>query len=190
MIEAAPAARFVLAVMFLVAGASKLSSRSRFGEALHLSGTIPSHLVPLVRMALPPFEIAVGAFLLTGFAHPAGPVLAGLALLGFTAAVWTPAVSGEGVPCGCFGVGRDLLDRGTIARNGVLTGYALFATFAGGDAGARSVLDSYVVGAGPAPAAAWIDTVALSLFPFAIGGVFGIWQRATTVLMGPAPWTA
>jgi uncharacterized membrane protein YphA (DoxX/SURF4 family) len=189
MSELVVSARLILAAAFLIAGVSKLSSRSRLREALYLAGTIPPRLIPAVRLLLPPLEIGIAALLLTGFAHPLGALLAGVALLGFLLATWAPAVSGDEVPCGCFGAGEGVLDRGTLARNAVLFCYTLLVTFASRGTGARDSFDAYF-GQGSARWASWVDTVSLALLPLAVGGIFSIWQRASSVLEIGAPEAA
>lgn len=124
--DLAVAARGVLAVVLVVAGAAKLAARPSPGEVAELG--VPGGLAPLVAVGLAPAEIVVGA--LVSFVGGIWPVTLALALLlVFTGVAATALARGVRVPCRCFGaLDRAPLGPPTLVRDAVLVGLALLAT--------------------------------------------------------------
>ena len=108
--------RLLLAVVFVSAGVAKLlASPQAFADSVASFRLVPSWLVSPLTLALPPFEILVGAALLADRPSRLGAggalVLAGV----FLVAMITALVRGIPVDCGCFGPGAAWLPL-TAAR--------------------------------------------------------------------------
>lgn len=168
--------RLVLGGVFLVAGAAKLLYGQRLVETLTLGGLVPLRLVRPVGWLLPPAELGVGLALVLNPAPPLAGILAAALLLAFSASAWSIVRSGGMLPCACFGGGKATLDRGTIVRNAVLLGYAVWvATSSRSSLGApRDALRPYSGRALPLA----IDGLALLLIPFVAGKAASLWSRA------------
>jgi hypothetical protein len=168
--------RLVLGGVFLVAGAAKLLYARRLVETLTLGGFVPFSLVRPVGRLLPPAELGVGLLLVLNPAPPLAGILAAALLLAFSASAWSVVRSGGVLPCACFGGGKASLDRGTIVRNAVLLGYAVWvATSSRSSLGAT--LDALRPHSGRALPLA-IDGLALLLIPFVAGKAASLWSRA------------
>lgn len=140
------AASVAVGLVLLVAGAAKLrqpewpATAAAFGAPRWLAALIPW------------IEVAVGALLVTSAGLPWTAMAAAGLLAAFTAMVALRLVTGQAVPCGCFGetsprpVGAD-----TLVRNVVLLGAAVAAVLTG--TGGGGVLS---VAAGVAGAAAFL----------------------------------
>lgn len=113
----------LLAVVFAAAGASKLMSPDPFRNTLRKLA--PKRLVPAAALAIPLFELALAAWLLSGVAPRQAAGVAIVVLLAFTAVLlrmWRRGLSG----CGCFGEAADSAPSG-IARNVILIALGLAA---------------------------------------------------------------
>lgn len=114
--------RYLLGLVFLIAGLSKLT---RDGTARRLVieayGIAPRSLTPSIAASLPWIEVAIGAGLLTG-ALESGPLFAGsIALVVFTAAAAFNLVRGRrDLDCGCFGGTGERLGWRVVVRNVLL----------------------------------------------------------------------
>jgi hypothetical protein len=118
----ATVAAVVLGAVFLVAGASKLASRSWAGQAAGL-GT-PAWAAPLV----PWWELAVGAGLVVGLERRLFGLVALATLLVFTGALVRVVRRGEHPSCACFGQWSSRpVGSATLVRNAVLIGLATLA---------------------------------------------------------------
>ena len=96
--------RLLLAAVFVSAGAAKLLAPPQgFADSVASFRLVPARVVTPLTLALPPFEILVGAALLAGRPRRLGAygalVLAGVFLAALSAAL----VRGIPVDCGCFG---------------------------------------------------------------------------------------
>ncbi len=98
--------RVVLGGVFVYAGTLKLVHLLAFADSIATFQLLPSQLINVVALALPPFEILVGAMLLFGiFQRQAAFSL--LVLTGiFMLFLFQAAVRGLVVDCGCFGTGK------------------------------------------------------------------------------------
>jgi uncharacterized membrane protein YphA (DoxX/SURF4 family) len=166
----------VLGGVFLVAGAAKLVYGRRLVETLTLGGFVPLRLVRPVGRLLPPAELGVGLLLVLNPAPPLAGILAAALLVAFSASAWSIVRSGGVLPCACFGGGKASLDRGTIVRNAVLLGYALWAA-SSSRASLGATLDALRPYSGRALPLA-IDGLALLLIPFLAGKAASLWSRA------------
>lgn len=87
-----------LGLVFVVAGGSKVAAGPRWpAQAAGLG--VPRH----VAVAVPWFELAVGALLVAGLARPWIAVIALASLLAFTAVLGWQLAHGRRPPCACFG---------------------------------------------------------------------------------------
>jgi uncharacterized membrane protein YphA (DoxX/SURF4 family) len=126
------AARLVLAVVFAVAGWSKVADVAGSGRAVNAYRLMPFEVAKVVGAALPFVELALALLLLVGLAtRLAAGIAAGLltVFLAGIASVWARGLS---IDCGCFGGGGQLAP-GThpsylwdILRDVALLGLAVF----------------------------------------------------------------
>jgi uncharacterized membrane protein YphA (DoxX/SURF4 family) len=126
------AARLVLAVVFAIAGWSKVTDLAGSGRAVNAYQLMPFDLAKLIGAALPFVELALALFLLVGLAiRLAAGFAAGLLtvfLVGI-ASVWARGLS---IDCGCFGGGGQLAAGAhpsyfwDIVRDLALLGLAVF----------------------------------------------------------------
>jgi hypothetical protein len=128
--------RLVLAVLFAVAGASKLADPAGTRESMGRFGA-PRRLVGSLTVALPLAELAVAGLLVPGATAWWGAAGALALLLVFSGAVARLLLRGEEADCHCFGALHSTpADRRVIVRNGGLELLASFVLIAGsGDAG-------------------------------------------------------
>jgi hypothetical protein len=134
-------ARLALAVLFLVAGAAKLSDRAGSHAALSRMG-LPASLATPLALALPVVEL-ITAFALLPAGTATWGAWAALVLLGaFT--FWTAAVLVRGVDtdCHCFGrISSGPVRWSTLARNVVLATVAAWVIAGQRTSGSPSYLD-------------------------------------------------
>jgi hypothetical protein len=119
----ATAARVLLGIAVLMAGATKIQSTRRWLDEASGLGVPRQLAVPL-----PWFEVALGALIVSGFAAP-WPAVAALGVLGvYTLWIAGLLVRGRHPPCACFGAlsGAPLSWR-HVARNGALALLAVLA---------------------------------------------------------------
>ncbi len=102
---AATAARLLLGVVLVVAGALKMPDPAAAERAVRAYRLLPEALVGPVAFGLPVVEIVVGLALLVGV-RVRGAALASAALMAvFLAAVGSAWARGLQIDCGCFGGG-------------------------------------------------------------------------------------
>jgi hypothetical protein len=119
----ATAARVLLGAALLAAGGTKIrAGRQWLDQARGLD------VQPAVAVALPWFEVALGAVIVSGFAMP-WPTVVALGLLGvYTAWIIGLLVRGRHPPCACFGSWSAApLSWWHVARNGALMLLGLLA---------------------------------------------------------------
>jgi uncharacterized membrane protein YphA (DoxX/SURF4 family) len=99
------AARLILGITLVVAGAIKITDLDRSVAAVQAYGILPFEMTAAVGAALPVIEIAAGALLIVGaFSRVAG-AFGALLMLTFIAAIATVWIQGKSIDCGCFGKG-------------------------------------------------------------------------------------
>lgn len=122
------AARFVLAAVFLVAGAGKLTDPDAVRAAVANYRLLPAAWVRPVARTLPWAEVALGALLAAGVLVSVSALVAAAFLLGFAAAVEINLRRGRSIGCGCGLRRQQRISRRLILRNLVLaTGAAVAA---------------------------------------------------------------
>src|SRR5579863_6744747 len=114
----------LLASVFIIAAIAKLRGKDAFRAVLR--GLFPAILVELVAVLVPPVELFVAAFLLSGI-MPRAAANAAAGLLGlFTVALivmWWRGIKG----CACFGESVNNATTGSgIARNVILIAAAIY----------------------------------------------------------------
>jgi methylamine dehydrogenase accessory protein MauD len=134
------AARLVLALVFLVAGVTKLMDLAGSRRAMAEFGVHES-LAPAAGLALPLVEIAIALALIPGRTAWIASLAASALLLVFVAGIAVNLLRGRRPDCHCFGqLHSEPVGKGTIARNGVLVAVAGFIAVAGRtDSGASAV---------------------------------------------------
>jgi putative oxidoreductase len=113
-------ARIIVGLVFIAAGALKVGHAEDLGStivAFRLS--LPSAFVGFAAIALPLFEIVLGAYLLLGWQLRIVSVVSVALLLVFIAALASVVIRGIPTPCGCFGSGEtDPVTWWTVLRDG------------------------------------------------------------------------
>jgi uncharacterized membrane protein YphA (DoxX/SURF4 family) len=119
------AARLVLAVVFIGAGALKLRDPVGFANDVANYQLMPA-LAPLLAATLPCLELVVGvALLFTRWRRAAALCAAGLMAM-FTLAAGTAYARGLDVACGCFGSTSGAISWTTLVRDLALFAAAIF----------------------------------------------------------------
>jgi len=98
-------ARMLLGAVFAYAGALKTLNPEGFADAIAAFQILPSPLINIFALGLPPFEVLVGLMLIFGI-RPRLAVFGTLILSAvFIAALALALGRGLNVDCGCFGSG-------------------------------------------------------------------------------------
>ena len=101
-------ARLLLGMVFVVAGATKVSDLAGSGRAVNAYQLMPFAVAKIVGAALPFVEIALGILLLVGLATRAVATIVAALLAVYifgVASVWARGLS---IDCGCFSKGGQL----------------------------------------------------------------------------------
>lgn len=99
------ALRILLGIIFLWSGFIKLYRVQDFADSVATFRILPSGLIDLFALGLPPFEIMIGVMLLCGWKSRAAALGALLILSCFIVALFQGLVRGLSIDCGCFGSG-------------------------------------------------------------------------------------
>jgi putative oxidoreductase len=123
------ALRLLLGGVFLYAGGVKLASPRAFADGIAAYQILPEACVNVFALALPPFEILLGAWLLIGWRVRSAAFCATCTLLVFLGAIVSARLRGLHVDCACFGADTagSSFANGPLAlvRDGVLAAAAL-----------------------------------------------------------------
>ena len=111
------AARFGLAVVWLVAGATKVGDLAAAGRAVAAYHVMPFEVAKVVGAALPFVELALGVLLLLGVATRLVAGISAAILAIFVAGIVSAWARGLAIDCGCFG-GDGSLAAGARPRYG------------------------------------------------------------------------
>lgn len=96
--------RIGLGLLFIAAGALKIGHASDLAATITAFGLgLPGTLVAIVAVALPPFEVLLGVYLVGGWLLPATSAIAAGLLAIFIVVVASVVARGLSVSCGCFG---------------------------------------------------------------------------------------
>lgn len=133
--------RILLAAVFLFSAYTKLKppvgmswsvrsvkiSLSMFAFEVEPYQLLPPWAVTFVAYSLPPFELFLGLWLLSGVALRYSSIITTLLLAGFFSVVVRTYIRGIVIPCGCFG-SDEPLGPATIIRDGLLLALSLGVT--------------------------------------------------------------
>lgn len=100
------AARIILGGIFIYAGSISIQSPEQFAESTAGYQMLPTRLVNLFALALPPFEMLVGALLIFGWPKRIAIFSALVLTIVFIIALSTALARGLTIDCGCFGHGK------------------------------------------------------------------------------------
>jgi uncharacterized membrane protein YphA (DoxX/SURF4 family) len=122
--------RLVLGAVFLYAAWTKLrQSYLIFAMSIDAYQLLPQWAVLALARVLPWFELAVGVLLLAGVWLRYVAMAASALLVMFFALMLHSYVKGQGIDCGCFGLG-DAISPKTLLRDGSLLLAAVLLTVA------------------------------------------------------------
>ncbi|MGI8736164.1 MAG: MauE/DoxX family redox-associated membrane protein [Candidatus Eremiobacter antarcticus] len=113
--------RVALGVLFIVAGALKINHAAELAATIaSFRLGIPGPLVATIAVALPPFEMLLGLYLLWGRLLFAASLAASVLLLSFIVVLSSVVARGLSVSCGCFGPGdAEPATWTTVLRDGI-----------------------------------------------------------------------
>jgi uncharacterized membrane protein YphA (DoxX/SURF4 family) len=122
--------RLVLGSVFVYAAWTKLrASPLIFAMSVDSYRLLPEWAVLAVAYTLPSLELLVGVLLVAGLWLRYVATLASAILVMFFALMLRSYVHGEGIDCGCFGVGEAISPK-TLLRDGSLLAAAVLLTIA------------------------------------------------------------
>jgi hypothetical protein len=98
--------RLALGGILLYAGITKISNTQAFADSIATFQILPASLINLLAMALPPFEILVGAMLVLGYELRVAAFASVFLTIVFAFALGQALLRGLEVDCGCFGSGK------------------------------------------------------------------------------------
>ena len=102
------AARLVLGVVWIVAGATKVSDLPASGRAVAAYRILPYDGARFLGAVLPFLEIALGILLILGLATRLAAAVSAILLVAFIAGIASAWARGLRIDCGCFSKGGDL----------------------------------------------------------------------------------
>jgi len=113
-------ARIIVGLVFIAAGVLKVGHPADLGSTIvAFRLNLPPAFVGFSAVALPLFEIVLGAYLLLGWQLRIVSVMSVALLLVFIAALSSVVIRGIPTPCGCFGPGEtDPVTWWTVVRDG------------------------------------------------------------------------
>ena len=98
--------RVSLGALLVIAGLLKVTHPADLAAAITAYRLgLPPEVVAAIALALPPFEILLGGYLIAGLLLPLSSAIAAGVLALFTLLVASVVVRGLPAPCGCFGPG-------------------------------------------------------------------------------------
>ena len=114
--------RVAMGAIFLYAGATKIGNPLAFADSIATLKLLPPHLLNVVALSLPPFEILLGIMLLTGLLARSASLGIAVLAIAFGLALGQALVRGLQVDCGCFGSGppSTLKTWGSFGRAGLI----------------------------------------------------------------------
>lgn len=98
--------RVVLGGVFVYSGALKLGNPLAFADSIATFQLLPPQLINVVALALPPFEMIVGAMLLFGIFQRQAAFALLILTVAFMIFLLQAIARGLEVDCGCFGAGK------------------------------------------------------------------------------------
>ena len=112
-------ARLIVGLVFIFAGVAKIGHAEDFASTIvAFRFNLHPTFVGFTSLALPPFEVVLGAYLLLGWQLRIASAVAVALLAVFTIALSSVVIRGIPTPCGCFGPGEtDPVTWWTVARD-------------------------------------------------------------------------
>lgn len=112
-------ARLLLGGVIFAAGALKVAHPSDLAATITVMKLgLPGQLVASIAVALPPFEMLLGVYLIGGWLLAWSSVVASALLGAFILALISMLLRGIHANCGCFGVGAEPTTWLTVLRDG------------------------------------------------------------------------
>jgi uncharacterized membrane protein YphA (DoxX/SURF4 family) len=115
-------ARVLLGVVFLVAGAEKLSALDAFGHAIANYQIVPIPLVNIAALLFVWTEIVAGLLLLTGTKVRGSSLVIAMLLGVFLIAILSAMARGLTINCGCFVSAKDIAAAGSAEKAAAAAG--------------------------------------------------------------------
>lgn len=98
--------RIIIAIVFIYAGAEKISDPKSFSQAIYNYRLLPIESINFFAITLPWLELISGILLLFGISVRENASLIGMLLFVFIIAVAISMIRGLDIDCGCFGKGN------------------------------------------------------------------------------------
>lgn len=98
-------ARMVIALVFIYAGAEKISDPKSFSQAIYNYRLFPSEIINLFAIIIPWLELFSGILLLFGICVKENSAIIGTLLFIFIVLILISMIRGLDINCGCFGKG-------------------------------------------------------------------------------------
>jgi uncharacterized membrane protein YphA (DoxX/SURF4 family) len=123
------ALRLILGAVFIYAAFVKIRQPQVFADGIATYQILPDALVNVFALALPPFEMLLGAWLIAGWRRRSAAFCAAFTLFVFSGAMASARLRGLHVDCACFGAvnpsGAPASESLALARDGLLAAGAL-----------------------------------------------------------------
>ena len=122
------AVSLAVAAVFIYAGIDKIRDPLQFADSIAAFAILPTVLINLLAMGLPPFEIACGLLLIGPWTRRVGSLAIAIILVVFMIALSSALLRGLTLDCGCFGPGAPSRPRMwlELALDAALLSGALF----------------------------------------------------------------
>lgn len=98
-------ARIIIALVFIYAGAEKISDPKSFSQAIYNYRLFPSEIINLFAITIPWLELISGILLLFGICVRENSAIIGTLLFIFIVLILMSMIRGLDINCGCFGKG-------------------------------------------------------------------------------------
>jgi len=95
--------RFILAFVFIIAAADKISDPAAFAQSIENYRVFPIWSVNIIALFIPWLEIYTGVLLISGTAVRENLIIIGLLLIAFIILVLSAVFRDLNIDCGCFG---------------------------------------------------------------------------------------
>lgn len=124
-------ARLTLGGVIFVAGALKVTTPYKAAAAMRAYELLPISVANIFGVALPWFEVGLGALLILGVATRLSAIFAGSLMFVFILAISSAWARGLSIDCGCFGGGGQVAPGETKYLQEILRdfGLALLAVY-------------------------------------------------------------
>lgn len=123
------AARMLLGIVFLVAGAEKLGALNTFGKSIAAYELLPEQLANIAAMLFVWTEIVVGILLLAGAAVRGSALVTSAMLVAFLVAIISALARGLEIDCGCFAGTPQPVNWWKVAEDVGLLAAAIFLIY-------------------------------------------------------------